>query len=47
MKAGLQRVLKASLYVAAIIVVPGALIGAPILWWISRHDRRRELVDAH
>jgi len=35
----LRRFLKNGLYLAAILLVPGALIGAPILWWIG-HRRK-------
>jgi hypothetical protein len=35
----LRRFLRSGLYLAAILIVPGALIGAPILWWIS-HRRK-------
>jgi len=28
--------LKGALYLAAILLLPGALIGAPLLWWLER-----------
>jgi hypothetical protein len=31
--------LKSGLYLAAILLLPGALIGAPILWWLG-HRRK-------
>jgi hypothetical protein len=37
----LHVLLRAVLYVAAILVLPGALIGAPILWWINHRNGRR------
>jgi hypothetical protein len=30
--------LKYLFYLAALILLPGALIGAPILWWIGRRN---------
>ena len=35
----LRTFLKGGFYIAAVLLVPGALIGAPILWWL---DRRRK-----
>jgi uncharacterized Tic20 family protein len=35
----LRHFLKGGLYLAAILLLPGALIGAPILWWLG-HRRR-------
>src|SRR6267143_1509414 len=35
----LRNFLKGGLYLAAILLLPGALIGAPILWWLG-HRRK-------
>ena len=35
----LRNFLKGGLYLAAIVLLPGALIGAPILWWLG-HRRK-------
>jgi hypothetical protein len=35
----LHSLLRAALYVAAVLLLPGALIGAPILWWINHRNR--------
>jgi len=35
----LRTFLKNGLYIAALLLVPGALIGAPILWWLG-HRRK-------
>jgi hypothetical protein len=32
--------LKNSLYLAAVLLLPGALIGAPILWWLGHRNAR-------
>jgi len=32
--------LKYALYLAAILLLPGALIGAPVLWWLWRSKGR-------
>jgi len=32
----LRLLLKGALYLAAILLLPGALIGAPLLWWLER-----------
>ena len=32
--------LKSGLYLAAILLVPGALIGAPLLWWLGHHRKK-------
>jgi hypothetical protein len=32
--------LKSALYLAAILLVPGALIGAPLLWWLGHHRKK-------
>jgi len=39
MSSGLRALLKGALYIAAVLLVPGALIGAPILWWLG-HRRK-------
>ena len=31
-----RRLLKGALVLAAIVLLPGALIGAPLLWWLGR-----------
>ncbi len=36
----LRTSLKSGLYLAAILLVPGALIGAPILWWLGHHRKK-------
>jgi len=36
-----QHFLKIGLYLAAILLLPGALIGAPLLWWLRHRDARR------
>ncbi|TMG73225.1 MAG: hypothetical protein E6H80_10225 [Betaproteobacteria bacterium] len=33
--------LKSGLYLAAILLVPGALIGAPLLWWLGHQRKTR------
>jgi len=35
-----RQVLQWILYIAAIILLPGAMIGAPILWWARRQRER-------
>ena len=40
----MRNFLKGGLYLAAILLLPGALIGAPILWWLGH--RRRAPVQA-
>jgi hypothetical protein len=41
MSTWLRTFLKSGLYLAAILLLPGALIGAPILWWLGhRHNPR-------
>ena len=35
----MRNFLKGGLYLAAILLLPGALIGAPILWWLG-HRRK-------
>src|SRR2546427_9774587 len=35
----LRHFLRSGLYLAAILLLPGALIGAPILWWLG-HRRK-------
>jgi len=37
----LRTFLKSGLVLAAIILLPGALIGAPILWWLG-HRRKTQ-----
>jgi hypothetical protein len=39
MSAWLRTFLKGGLYLAAILLVPGALIGAPLLWWLGQRRR--------
>jgi len=39
MSTWLRNFLKGGLYLAAILLLPGALIGAPILWWLG-HRRK-------
>jgi len=39
--ASTQRFLKSVLYLAAILLLPGALIGAPLLWWLGHRNARR------
>ncbi len=34
--------LKNGLYLAAIVLLPGALIGAPILWWLGHRNANRQ-----
>jgi hypothetical protein len=41
MSTWLRTFLKAGLYLAAILLVPGALIGAPILWWLGHRGKAR------
>jgi hypothetical protein len=41
----LRPFLKSGLYLAAILLVPGALIGAPILWWLG-HRRKAAATGA-
>ncbi len=41
MSASLRIFLKSGLYLAAIVLLPGALIGAPLLWWVS-HRRKTQ-----
>jgi hypothetical protein len=36
----LRTLLKGGLVLAAILVLPGALIGAPLLWWLA-HRRKK------
>ena len=51
-----QHLLKSGLYLAAILLLPGALIGAPLLWWLGHRNARRttqqpdravEAIDGH
>jgi len=35
----LRTFLKGGLYLAAIVLLPGALIGAPLLWWLGRRRK--------
>jgi len=37
----LRRFLKSGLYLAAILLLPGALIVAPLLWWLG-HRRKTQ-----
>jgi hypothetical protein len=37
----LRAFLRGGLYLAAILLVPGALIGAPILWWLGHRAKAR------
>ena len=37
----LRTFLKGGLYLAAIVLLPGALIGAPLLWWLG-HRRKTQ-----
>ena len=39
MSALLRTFLKGGLVLAAIVLLPGALIGAPLLWWIGRRRK--------
>ena len=32
--------LKNGLYLAAILLLPGALIGAPLLWWLGHRNAK-------
>jgi hypothetical protein len=41
MISSLRLFLKSGLYLAAILLLPGALIGAPILWWLGRRRKTR------
>jgi len=36
----LRTFLKGGLYLAAILVLPGALIGAPFLWWLGNRRKK-------
>ena len=36
----LRNFLKSGLVLAAILLLPGALIGAPILWWLGNRRRK-------
>ncbi len=38
-----RHFLKSGLYLAAIVLLPGALIGAPLLWWLDHRNARRTL----
>ncbi len=33
--------LKNGLYLAAVLLLPGALIGVPILWWLGHRNAKR------
>ena len=35
-----RTLLKGGLYLAAILVLPGALIGAPLLWWLGNRRKK-------
>jgi hypothetical protein len=37
--------LKSGLYLAAILLVPGALIGAPLLWWLGHQRKKNPATD--
>ena len=37
----LRTFLKGGLVLAAIVLLPGALIGAPLLWWLN-HRRKTQ-----
>jgi Na+/glutamate symporter len=39
MSTWLRTILKSGLYLAAILLVPGALIGVPLLWWLGQRRR--------
>jgi hypothetical protein len=39
MSTWLRTFLKGGLYLAAILLVPGALIGAPLLWWFGQRRK--------
>jgi hypothetical protein len=39
MSTGLRTFIKNGLYLAAILLLPGALIGAPLLWWLGRRRK--------
>jgi hypothetical protein len=41
MSAWLRTFLKSGLYLAAILLLPGALIVAPLLWWLG-HRRKTQ-----
>ncbi len=41
MSTSLRTSLKSGLYLAAILLLPGALIGAPVLWWLG-HRRKTQ-----
>jgi len=36
----LRTLLKGGLVLAAILVLPGALIGAPLLWWLGNRAKK-------
>src|SRR6266480_3954775 len=36
----LRTFLKGVLYLAAILLLPGALIGAPLLWWLGNRAKK-------
>jgi hypothetical protein len=42
MISSLRLFLKSALYLAAILLLPGGLIGAPLLWWFG-HRRKTPL----
>ena len=35
-----RLLLKGALYLAALLLLPGALLGAPLLWWLERRRTR-------
>jgi len=37
----LRRFLKTGLSIAAVLLVPGALIAAPLLWWLGHRRKAR------
>ena len=36
--------LKNGLYLAAILLLPGALLAAPILWWLGHRNAKRAVL---
>jgi hypothetical protein len=36
-----RNFLKSGVYLAAVVLLPGALIGAPLLWWLGHRNAKR------
>ena len=41
----LRHFLRSGFYLAAILLLPGALIGAPILWWLGHRRKNAAPTD--